>query len=384
VARAVAAEIGDAYGQDDLRAETGISPLAQDAYLRGKHAYDQNTLEGYQLALELFQQAVDSAPDYADAMAGLAGARFMLALQDPPARRQDLEQARAEAEAALAMDSTSLEVRDLYDVIRRSLFQIRRVDARTAGETPTRDLGNRQGQRGSRDSITVNTAVFDTIWVAAMTTMAQRIEEGVRANVIEGSGATGRTTESRLLMAQGRYTEAAQVLERVVAESPDTPQAWDQLMRSYVALNEPTRASDIVGRWSASAAEGAPSADRATQLRSAVELQGMRGYWIWRRDVLTEEQAAGREVSQTELAATYAALGDRNRAYDLLSVALENSESRLLAVPNDPTWDPLRRDQRFRQIEQRIQRARFDRSLRILQATPLPSTLPAPPTAPGN
>ena len=65
---------------------------------------------------------------------------------------------------------------------------------------------------------------------------AQRIEEGVRASVIEGSGAAGRTTEGRLLMAQGRYTEAAQLLEQVVADSPETPLAWDH---SLEVLRDP-------------------------------------------------------------------------------------------------------------------------------------------------
>jgi hypothetical protein len=107
----------------------------------------------------------------------------------------------------------------------------------------------------------------------------------------------------------------------------------------------------------------------------------MRGYWIWRRDLLESERAAGRDVSLTELAAAYAVLGERDRAYELLEDALEIDEIRLLALPSDPVWDPLRRDPRFREIEQRVRRWRLDMSLGILAATP--DTPPTPPT-PGN
>jgi tetratricopeptide (TPR) repeat protein len=263
----------------------------------------------------------------------------------------------------MALDSTSLEVRDLYDVIRRSLFQMRRAEGRSG-------RGRLADRSGAADSISLDMAVLDTAWVAAMSTLAQRIEERVRPNVIDGPNAVDRTTEGRLLMAQGRYAEAVQLLAPVVAASPGTAVAWDQLMRSYVALGEPMAAAEVVHRWSESGAEDAPSAARATRLRNAVVLEGRRGYWTWRRDVLLSEQAEGREISQTELAAAYAVLGDRDRAYELLLAALENSESRLLGVPNDPVWDPLRRDPRFRDIEERIQRARFDTSLRILSASP--------------
>ena len=363
VARAVAEEIGGGYGQDGFRTVAGIPPGAQDAYLRGKHEYDQGTSDGYQRALAFFQQAVDSAPQYAEAMAGLAGARFMLALEDPEARRAEIEQARGEAEAALALDSTSLEVRDLYDVMGRALFRMRRAESRAAG--PGRGNGAALALR-EPDAVALDAAVLDTTWVAAMTTFAQRIEEGARASMIEGSAETARTTEARLLMAQGRYAEAIPILQPIVAGGSDIVEAWDQLLRSYVAVEEPMRAAEVVRRWSESGEAGALSVEQATRLRNAVERQGQRGYWSWRRDYLNNEVEQGREISRTELAAANAVMGDRDRAYDLLTAALEDREVRLLAVPNDPVWDPLRRDPRFREIERQIRVMRFDTSLRIL------------------
>jgi TolB-like protein len=379
VAEAVADRIGGVYGAELVQV-TSVPPAAQDAYMRGLYEYGRRTPEGYRNAFDLFQQAFDGAPGYAEALAGLAGTRFILALEDSVDRRAALEQAWAEAEEALALDSTSGAVQDLTGTIRRGISWMRRGDAGLG------DLGARRPGFGLpaprvADSISVDVAVFDTTWVAAMTTLAQQIEEAVRESVGDGSGTGGRTTEARLLMARGAYTDAVQILEPVVAEAPDSDQAWDQLMRSYVALRQPRRAAEVVRRWSESGAEGAPSAERATQLQSAVELEGMRGYWIWRRDLLESERAAGRDVSLTELAAAYAVLGERDRAYELLEDALEIDEIRLLALPSDPVWDPLRRDPRFRDIEQRVRRARLDMSLGILAATP--DTPPTPPT-PGN
>jgi hypothetical protein len=61
------------------------------------------------------------------------------------------------------------------------------------------------------------------------------------------------------------------------------------------------------------------------------------------------------DVRPTSLASLYVALGDRERAFDLLERAI-NQETGLflLALAVEPAWDPVRNDRRFGTLLRRL------------------------------
>ena len=140
MAQAVAAEIGGAYEEADVGTVASVSPVSAGRLPPWQVRVRQDTPEGYQRALELFQQAVDSAPDYAGCDGRPGGCSFLARAGGAGVAAGGSRAGPAEAEAALALDSTSLVVRDLYDVIRRGLFQMRRSEARASGDDSP--LGN--------------------------------------------------------------------------------------------------------------------------------------------------------------------------------------------------------------------------------------------------
>lgn len=365
VAHAVVHEIQGVHEESTFTlASADVAPEAQEAYFRGKHEYERGTANGYRAALDYFQKALTVDSSFAPAMAGLAGARFLLGIEDPATDADQLMLARDEAISALAMDSTSLEVREVLDLIDRTLPEVLAASSAVlAGGTPigppspptvpaTPDLG------------------LDSTWSAAMTAMGQRIEQRVMqgsSNARNQPAFTRQTSEARQLMAAGRYVEASPVLEEVVLATPDASPAWDMLARSYAAAGNATAAVDAVRRWSAARAPGAPDGQSVDRLSDAVAASDESGYWTWRLEELEAAEAAGRPVSRTELAATHAALGHDEEALALLTDAVSAKERSLFTLQTDPAWDDLRGDGRFRELERQAQALRFTPALSYME-----------------
>lgn len=366
-AQRVATVIGSTYGRGGLgRTAEGIPRAAQDAYYQGRYELERRTPDGYRRALELFEQAVRLAPEFAEARAGMATARFRLAVatlgDDPEARTAEADRAERDAAAAVALDSTSMEVREVYEGIRA-------VRARFAASQAADGSAPSRGQAGAgeaAESVPIDVSALESIWLAAMTSFGQQIQETVRDSLAEGPEAAGQLTlEARVMMARGDFPDAAVLLDSVVVAYPETQEAWDQLLRAHVGLGHLDRAVEVVRRWNAAGAPGAPGPASLQRLRTAIQNDGATGYWRWRRDYLLAQQEAGHDIVLTDLAAAYAATGERDRAFELLDQALEARELRLYAVPNDPVWDPLLDDPRFRRIEQEILRRRLELSVEI-------------------
>jgi TolB-like protein len=353
VAHAVMHEIQGAHEETTFTlASAEVAPAAQEAYFRGKHEYELGTPEGYRAALDYFEAALEMDSVFAPAMAGLAGARFLLNMEDPVTGAAQLQLAHEEAISALALDTTSLEVREVVDLIDRSLPGV------LASASPS-GIPARPGT--PTPSLADAPAVFDTTLIMATTSLGQRIEQQVRLkSAPQNESSPGRLAfEARRLMAGGRYAEASAVIESLLVEAPEASLAWDMLARSYAGSGNPTAAADAMRRWRQSGASGAPTAKSVDRLSDAVADLGETGYWTWRLEELEATGAAGGDVPGTELAAAHAALGHAEEAINLLADAVESRDRGLFTLRTDPVWDELRGDPRFREIERMAQRMRF-------------------------
>jgi len=364
VAQRVATVIGSTYGRGGLgRTAEGIPRAAQDAYYRARFEMERRNPESYQRALDLYLEATRAAPGFAEAWAGLASARFRSAASlrgDPQERTEQFDRAEREAANAVALDSTSMAVREVYD---RILAVRTQVAQRTADSLGGRAVGGRA--RGAADSIAIGVDAVSTLFLASMTSLGQQVTEGIQD--LEGPAAAEQLTfRARIAMAQGGFVEAVERLDSVVAAYPETQEAWDQLLRAHASLRHVDELAGVVQRWNASGAPGAPGEEGLARLRTSITESGMRGYWAWRRDYLLARQAAGEPIVLADLAAAYAAAGgNRARVFELLRQSLDAGEARIYAIPSDPVWDPLRGDPQFRQIEEEIQARRLDLSAEI-------------------
>lgn len=363
IAHAVVHEIDSSHAEDAFQAVTAshVDPAAQDAYFRARHEYDRGTADGYRMALEYFQEALEADSGFAPAMAGLASARFLVGLEAPDPIETALAQAHEEALHALEMDSTSMEAKEVLSFIERSIPSV-------SGEVGVGEPLPGGGVSvvtvtGAFDSIDAPSSGFDMEWVAPMTRLGERIEERVRLYSLErgrdSSPERRATLEASVLMGAGRYAEAADALEDAISEGSPPAPAWEMLARSHIALDNASEAADVMERWQETGASDSPDQISVRALRDAVELEGARGYWAWTLDRLTRRLEEGRPVARTDLAAAHAALGEHDEAFRYLFEALERREPGTLTLRSDPVWDELRGDPRFRTLAEQARSLRF-------------------------
>lgn len=109
VAHALALEL--LPGETTALARAGTaSTAAYEAYLRGRHAWNRFTAEGYREAVERYGTALELDPGYAAAWAGLADAHNLLAVTADVLPMEAFPAARRAAERALELDPVSLSV----------------------------------------------------------------------------------------------------------------------------------------------------------------------------------------------------------------------------------------------------------------------------------
>ena len=327
--------------------------------MRGTFEYGRGEPE---MAMEYFATALTEDPDFAAAKAGVAGARFLIALDDPEGAdgQRQIMVARDEAMAALELDTSSMEAREVLSFIEKSLPHLMPTP-------PSEPLEVSPNVRvitipGMDHSVEVDVGVFDTAWVSAVTKLGDRIEATVRRRT-EGLGRQASTDrnalQARQLMMTGRFSEAATVLEEVVERAPEATPAWEMLARSQVSAGDPMAAVDVMDRWQESGARGAPDDEWIDQLRQSVTDQGAAGYWARMLDRLETIENSGRMVPQTEIAAASAGMGDHDRALEHLMAAIEYGEPGLFGLRADPVWDELRGDERFLALLQEARSFRF-------------------------
>jgi TolB-like protein len=121
MARAITDEIQVRLSPEEqarLDRTDSVDPEAYVAYLRGRFFWNQRTEEGYRKAIEYFQQAIDIAPDYALAHAGLGDTYIV---SDLPGPDTAMMRARVAARNALEIDEnlaeahTTLAFADMFE-----------------------------------------------------------------------------------------------------------------------------------------------------------------------------------------------------------------------------------------------------------------------------
>ncbi|NCG31980.1 MAG: hypothetical protein GWP44_03785, partial [Proteobacteria bacterium] len=363
IAHAVVHEIEGEHAETAFtEVAMNVEPMVQEAYLKGRYEYERGTPEGYRMAFDYFQDAVQNDPDFAPALTGIASARFMVDMEDGEANPVEVQLAREEAAQSLEMDAQSIETREVLSLIERSIPRLM-PEAPVEGQ-PT--MVHVVSIPGMADSIVMDISAFDTTWVDALTGLGDKLERLVRLRMVrgEGDGLAERAGAARQLLGAGRFGDATELLEDVVSANPESTPAWSLLVRTHMSGGDPMGAVGASRDWSESGALGAPSAADIQTLERAVAESGAAGYWSWTLGRLTTELGAGGHVSHIDLAAANAGMGDDDAAFTHLAAALADAEPGLLTLRSDPVWDDLRRDSRFESLLSEARDLRFSPTMR--------------------
>lgn len=339
IARSAAGGIGVAL---DPRTLASATPGLRNAeawrlYLLGRRAFEQRTEESLGRARRHFEAALDDAPDYAPAHAGLAD--VLLVLVDlghvPPV--EGLVRAEAEARRAVeldpALDSAHASlggVSGLAGDLEGARRHLERALALNASNSLARKwycwVLSDSGHRAQALEQARIAALTDPLSVSVVYNLGSRYllegrsEEALKVVrqllEIDGEAMLAHLLHGRVLAALGRTDEAIEALERAHRLDP----------RALFPLQEIALVQRSAGR----------EAEALAAFVALVDLLEQKPYM------------------NATVAAVAAALGKREEAIRLLQAAVRHREPALVYVSTGPCYDLLRGDPRFVTIQRQI------------------------------
>jgi eukaryotic-like serine/threonine-protein kinase len=337
LARAVAiALLGklDRASERVLRYHSTEESEAYNHNLLGRHHWNRRTPEGFGRAVEQFRAAIALDPAYARAHAGLADAYVamsqfqirrphqVLPLAETAARRAlELEPLRSEAHATFA------HILETYhwdwEGSERSYRQAIELDPRNATAR---------------------------IWLADLLTALGRFDEALllagSALELEPFAVPIRFQFGTQLYRARRFDDALAEFQRILEMDPAYFAAFVFLGFAHAAAGEPDRGASAVEQAIARLGALPPL------LMPLGYCQARAGRDPEARSILAqlEALAARAFVPAANRAVVHGALGNRDRACELLREAVEERFGQFMFVAVDPAFDPVREDPRFSQV----------------------------------
>ena len=326
----VARDIGRELGRVPARPGTGrtraVDPAAYERYLRGRHAWNQRTTDGYRAALEHFNAAIAADPAYAPAYAGLADTYLLLGEYLIWPSADAFPRARAAAARAIALDDSLAEP---Y----ASLGQINANEWRWAD-------ADREFQRAiERDPAYATGRQWRAEYLAVSGRADEALAEIRRAQELDPLSLIINVQVGWILTIARQPEAAIAQLRRTIDLAPGFAPAYSNLGIAYDQLGRHTEAID--------------SFETAVRLGGGVDAQ----LWLARQHALAGSPQRARELldrllpaalqgqaSTSTVALVYDALGDKESALWWLQ---KGCERRSVGPANYPPFDRLRADPRF-------------------------------------
>jgi tetratricopeptide (TPR) repeat protein len=281
-----------------------------------------------------FRKAIDLQPDYALAWAGLAdyyGEGVVVDVLDPRTSIIPEEQA---AKRALALDPNLPQAHQAM----AAMFFIDRWDWADADREILRAL-SLDPQNGELYYLRARV-------LQALNRNAEAIDLGKKAMEIDPF--------SRPYALSGLYLDARQydaALKEIQLRLEADPNNLDLLGQEgdvWRRMGKYKEAVDAWTRWNILAGDS----QSAVNMRRAWDRGGARGQVRWQLGRRLQ-QSKSSYVSPVELASYYAQLGDKERTLALLEEGYRQHSMDILWIEEDPAYDFLHSDPRFRSIVQR-------------------------------
>ena len=311
---------------------------AYDLYLKGRYFLNKRNAQGFQQAIDYFQQAIAKDPHYALAYAGLADSYALTSSYNLDPGGNLPPKARAAALRALQINENLAEAHTALALIAENYDW----DWQTAG-------------REFRHAIQLNPN-YPTAhqWYAEYLAWQGRFDEAFaeseRARQLDPLSLIITTDHAAILYYSRQYDRAIEQLHTVLDMQPDFPRARAILILTYVQKGQFTRALAYTEKL------------RRTDHSPAV--WAMESYVYGRAGQLAQARRAlakferlnrhGKMDSPAFLALAYAGIGDKEKLLNSLQQAFVERSNSLVALKVDPIYDPYRSDPRFQALLRRV------------------------------
>jgi serine/threonine-protein kinase len=155
---------------------------------------------------------------------------------------------------------------------------------------------------------------------------------------------------AQVLFFARRYDEAVEQSQRAVDLNPNSPVAYNWMIRAYEMKGDESVAFATCLKQAEARRAGA---DEIAKLKMAFATKGLKGYWMIQLNRLLERKKS-RNVSEYNIALHYARLGEKEQVLTWLQRATEARDFSVTALQVEPVWDSYRSDPRFVALVRRV------------------------------
>ncbi len=310
---------------------------AYQAYLKGRYYWNKRTTENLNKAIDQFKLATDKDPNFALAYSGLADCYGLLSEYSGAPMSETLPQAREYASRAVTLDDQLAEAHTSLGMVYVKSWQW--PDA------------EREFKRAIELNPNYPTAFhFYCVLLRYLGRSDEAAEMIKRAHELDPLSSVISTNHAASYGIRKDYEGMAENYRKVVELDPAFPAGHIGLGVAYVKL----------GRG----AEGIASIEKGVELtnRSSNGLANLGfGYALAgnRSQALSiakelEERYEKREVAGWNIAGVYAALGEKDKAFEWLEKDVQNRRGELGGIRFGLSFESIRDDPRFKDILKRM------------------------------
>jgi serine/threonine-protein kinase len=315
-----------------------VDPAALDAYLHGRFYHARGTVEGFQDAIEFFDEATRIEPSFGLAHSARALSIHLLGVHGGGPPQETEPRAKAAAERALELDGELAEARAVLAGV-QSMYE---WDWEAADREYRRAI--------STDPNSAIAHQWYAYHLAVMGDLNGALAEARLGQELDPLNPMAPAVVADQLVYAREYEAAKAELERAVQLDPSFDRARDQLLE-WIHAFQGRYADAVTVRKDRMRREGQPQ-DAIAALDAVFASSGPEGYWRWRLDQL-HEASTRRYVAPSEFAKNYAMLGDLDSAFEWLERAFnERGGMELLRVW--PGYDSLIADPRYADFLERL------------------------------
>lgn len=315
------------------------NPEAYQLYLRGRYFWNKRTEEAVRKSIEHFEQSIALDQDYALAYSGIADAYWILSSFDPAGGIALLPQSRTAALKALALDDTLAEAHTSLGMVKEFY-----------------ELDFTAAEREYRRAIELNPNYVSAhhrygFFLNRMERIEESHAEFRRALELDPLSLPINVDAARPFFRSGDTERAIGQLRKAIEIDPNYQRAHNVLANWYAQMGRYDEAVAEAKKAAALSGSAQPEDGSSQVSYQLVYIYAKAGRVREARQMLDELKRRGnRRHDQLYFQAlAYAALGDRERAFELIEKLYETRSLDLLGLKGDPAWDDLRSDPRFQE-----------------------------------
>ena len=332
-----AAEAGESRAQGRGKPAT---PEAEQLYLKGRYYWNKRTPDDLNKALDYFMQAIVHDPNYSQAYVGMADCYNLMREYTLMPSSEAYPRALAAAKKAVELDDQSSEAHASLAFV--SFFGMW-------------DLAT--GEREFRRAIDLNpNSAAPHQWYANALLVLHRFPEAVveidRAQSLDPASTSILADKGNILLNTGRRNEGFTLLKQMETREPAFRSPSGYLIGGYLSIHDyPNYLSEM--RKDALLVHDNSELAIATAAEKGLAAGGPRGMFQAILQI-RKKLYAQHSLPPTELAKTFALLGDKNESLRYLEEAYEQRDGELLFVEVYSEFETLRDNPAYRDLLARM------------------------------